>query len=58
MPRVLPASNANVKMQSKWSGKSYLMKEVLGKAVGRVNNFINDVFSHLLVEAKVIEVKG
>ena len=58
MSRVLPASNANVKMQSKLSGNSYLMKEVLAKALGRVNYFINDVFSHLLVEGKVIEVKG
>ena len=53
VPRVLPESIANVKMESKSSGKSYLMKDVLGKPIGRVNYFVNDVLSQLLDERKV-----
>ena len=38
--------------------KSYLMKDVLGKPVGRVQFFLNEILADLLDEGKVLNVKG
>lgn len=55
---VLPEKIANTKMESKSSGKSFIMRDVLGKAVGRVQYFLNNLLTDLLDDGKVIDVKG
>lgn len=58
VPDYLPDEIANTKMESKSGGKSYLMKDVLGKPVGRVQYFLNEILADLLDEGKVLNVKG
>ena len=36
VPHVLPEKITNTKMESKSSGKSFIVRDVLGKTVGRV----------------------
>ena len=45
-------------MTNNSSKKSYAMKDIVGKAVGRVQYFLNGVFMDLLEDGKVAEVKG
>ena len=58
VPNVLPEKIANTKMESKSSGKSFIMRDVLGKAVERVQYFLNNHLTALLDNGKVIDLKG
>ena len=58
VPDVLPEKIANTKMESKSCGKSFIMRDVLDKAVGRVQYFLNNLLTDLLDDGKVIDVKG
>ena len=58
VPDYLQDEIANTKMESKSGGKSYLMKDVVGKPVGRVQYFLNEILADLLDEGKVLNVKG
>lgn len=58
VPRNLPPKYGDVTMTNNSSKKSYDMKDIEGKAVGRVQYFLNGVLKDLLEDGKVAEVKG
>ena len=58
VPRNLPPKYADAVMTNNSSKISYAMKDMEGKAVGRVQYFLNGVFKDLLEDGKVAEVKG
>lgn len=58
IPDCLPDHIASRTIESKSSNKSYLMKEVQGKPVGRVQYFLNEILVDLMDEGKVKHVKG
>ena len=58
IPDCLTDHIASRRMESKSSRKSYLMREVQGKPVGRVQYFLNKILVDLINEGKVKHVKG
>ena len=54
----LPEEIANTRVVSRSSGKSYYMREMAGRPMGRVQYFLNKTFVDLMEEGKAIEIKG
>lgn len=58
VPDDLEESILSTTMTSKSSKKSYQVRDVVGKTVGRVQYFLSGTFRQLLLENKVEEITG
>lgn len=58
VPDDLPEDILKQRMTSKSSRLSYLVRDVVGKVMGRVQYFLNKTFVYLLDEGKVFQIEG
>lgn len=58
VPNDLPEDILKQRMTSKSSRSSYIVRDVVGKVMGRVQYFLNKTFVDLLDEGKVSQIEG
>ena len=58
VPDDLPSNILDTVMHSKSQRKTYKVREVVGKTVGRVQYFLNTVVSQLKNDGSISDVKG